>query len=60
MNPTFQSISAAISGLALRTSVAVERRRALRRVARLSDHRLYDIGFERDWDGSILRNGRAI
>ncbi|MER9587004.1 DUF1127 domain-containing protein [Mesorhizobium sp. M0276] len=60
MNPTFNSIGAAMSGLALRTSVAIERRRMLRRVARHSDHRLRDIGFERDWDGSILRNGRAI
>ncbi|RUW63319.1 DUF1127 domain-containing protein [Mesorhizobium sp. M7A.F.Ca.US.008.03.1.1] len=60
MNPTFESISAALSGLALRTSAAVERRRALRRVSRFSDHRLHDIGLERDWDGAILRDGRAI
>ncbi|TIN28612.1 MAG: DUF1127 domain-containing protein [Mesorhizobium sp.] len=60
MNPTFESISAAMSGLALRTSAAFERRRTLRRVARFSDHRLHDVGFERDWDGSILRNGRSI
>lgn len=60
MNPTFQSITAAMSGLAMITSEAIGRRRALRRVARFSDHRLHDIGFERDWDGSILRNGRSI
>jgi uncharacterized protein YjiS (DUF1127 family) len=60
MNPTFQSISAAMSGLAIGTSAALERRRTLRRVARFSDHRLHDIGLERDWDGSILRNGRSI
>ncbi|MER9948518.1 DUF1127 domain-containing protein [Mesorhizobium sp. M0047] len=60
MNPTFNSISAAMSGLAIRISAAVERRGSLRRVARFSDHRLHDIGFERDWNGSILRNGRAI
>jgi len=60
MNPTFQSISTAMSGLVIRTSAVVERRHTLRRVARFSDHRLHDIGFERDWDGSLLRNGRAI
>ncbi|TIW89109.1 MAG: DUF1127 domain-containing protein [Mesorhizobium sp.] len=60
MNPTLESISAAMSGLARRTSAVVERRRTLRRVARFSDHRLHDIGFERDWDGSLLRNGRSI
>ena len=60
MNPTLESISAAMSGRALRTTAVVERRRMLRRVARFSDHRLHDVGFERDWDGSILRNGRAI
>ncbi|RUX22861.1 DUF1127 domain-containing protein [Mesorhizobium sp. M7A.F.Ca.US.011.01.1.1] len=60
MNPTFQSITAATSGLALKASAVVERRRMLRQVSRFSNHRLHDIGFERDWDGSILRNGRAI
>ncbi|MER8445202.1 DUF1127 domain-containing protein [Mesorhizobium sp. M1066] len=60
MNPTFESIGAAMSGLALRTAAVVERRRMLRRVSRFSNQRLHDIGFERDWDGSILRNGRAI
>lgn len=60
MTSTFESISAAMSGLALRTSAVVERRRMLRRVSRFSNHRLHDVGFERDWDGSILHNGRAI
>ncbi|RWC25089.1 DUF1127 domain-containing protein [Mesorhizobium sp.] len=60
MNPTLESISAVLSGLALRTSAAVERRRTLRRIARFPNHRLHDIGLERDWDGSVLRNGRAI
>jgi len=30
-------------------------------LARFSNHRLHDIGFERDWDGSLIQadNGRA-
>jgi uncharacterized protein YjiS (DUF1127 family) len=27
----------------------------LDRIDRFSDHRLHDIGFERDWDGSLIR-----
>ena len=58
------SIGAAMSGLAMRSTAAFERRRALRQVSRLSDRRLHDIGLERDWDGSIpsnviLGNGRG-
>ena len=29
-------------------------RRVMHRIARFSDHRLRDLGFERDWDGSII------
>ncbi|MBZ9756314.1 DUF1127 domain-containing protein [Mesorhizobium sp. ESP6-5] len=46
-----------MSGLAMRSAAAFERRRTLRRISRLSDRRLHDIGLERDWDGSILANG---
>ncbi|WP_246687204.1 DUF1127 domain-containing protein [Mesorhizobium sp. B2-5-9] len=54
-----------MSGLAMRSAAAFERRRTLRQISRLSDRRLHDIGLERDWDGSILANeilgnGRAI
>lgn len=31
------------------------RRWTLRRLTRFSDHMLRDFGFERDWDGNILR-----
>jgi hypothetical protein len=31
----------------------VERRRALRHIARLPDHLLRDFGYERDWDGTV-------
>ncbi|AZO53756.1 MAG: DUF1127 domain-containing protein [Mesorhizobium sp.] len=65
MNSTLGSITAVVSGLAVRSAAAFERRRTLRKVTRLSDRRLHDIGLERDWDGSILAhgipgNGRAI
>ncbi|MER9328710.1 DUF1127 domain-containing protein [Mesorhizobium sp. M0152] len=60
MTPTLATVSAAVSGLAIRTSAAFERRRILSRLSRFSDRRLQDIGLERDWDGSILRGGRAI
>ncbi|AGB45481.1 DUF1127 domain-containing protein [Mesorhizobium sp. B2-3-14] len=65
MTLTLRPIGAAMSGLATRSLAAFERRRTLRRISRLSDRRLHDIGLERDWDGSILANeilgnGRAI
>ncbi|MBZ9670868.1 DUF1127 domain-containing protein [Mesorhizobium sp. B2-1-8] len=65
MSLTLRPIGAAMSGLALRSAAAFERRRTLRQISRLSDRRLHDIGLERDWDGSILAkgilgNGRTI
>ncbi|WP_214476021.1 DUF1127 domain-containing protein [Mesorhizobium sp. dw_380] len=57
MNFTLGHIGAAMSGLAMRSTAALERRRVLRRISRLSHRRLRDIGLERDWDGSILGNG---
>ena len=32
----------------------VRRRRTLRNLDRFADRRLHDIGFERDWDGSVI------
>ncbi|TRC85846.1 DUF1127 domain-containing protein [Mesorhizobium sp. WSM4310] len=60
MTLTLGPIGAAMSGLATRSMAAFERRRVLRRISRFSDRRLRDIGLERDWDGSILPNGRGI
>ncbi|KAA3447891.1 DUF1127 domain-containing protein [Mesorhizobium sp. SARCC-RB16n] len=57
MTLTLRPIGAAMSGLAMRSAAAFERRRTLHQIARLSDRRLHDIGLERDWDGSILANG---
>lgn len=57
MTLTLGPIGTAMSGLAMRSTAAFERRRVLRQVSRLSDRRLRDIGLERDWDGSILGRG---
>ena len=53
-------MSAAITSLghAARARVAslvaaFRHRLAMERIARFSDERLQDVGFERDWDGSI-------
>lgn len=32
----------------------IQHRRTMARFAHFSDHRLQDLGFERDWDGSII------
>lgn len=44
--------------LAARLFAGLQHRRTMHRIARFSDHRLQDIGFERDWDGSILPRQR--
>jgi hypothetical protein len=33
---------------------AIDHRLAMKRIERFSDRRLQDIGFERDWDGSVI------
>ena len=37
----------------------IERRLAMQRISRMSDHMLADFGFERDWDGTIRSNRDA-
>ncbi|MBY5903831.1 DUF1127 domain-containing protein [Rhizobium leguminosarum] len=44
----------AASGAAKSLLLAFRYRLATRRIQRFSDHRLHDIGFERDWDGSVI------
>ncbi|BAB49216.1 DUF1127 domain-containing protein [Mesorhizobium japonicum] len=55
MTLTLGPIGAAMSGLAIRSTAAFERRRALRRISRFSDRRLKDIGLE----GEVWLLGRA-
>jgi hypothetical protein len=47
------SLFAFVARLAARPRDAVRLHLAMRRIARFSVHRLDDIGFERDWDGTI-------
>lgn len=42
-----------IAGAAHDLLVKLQHRRATKRLERFSAHRLQDLGFERDWDGSI-------
>lgn len=37
-----------------RLTTGMQQRWIMRRLGRFSDHRLRDIGFERDWDGTVL------
>ncbi|MBB3656774.1 uncharacterized protein YjiS (DUF1127 family) [Rhizobium sp. BK650] len=46
---------AAVGGRTARLFAALRQQWTMRQIARFSDHRLRDIGFERDWDGSINR-----
>jgi uncharacterized protein YjiS (DUF1127 family) len=54
-----ESLRAAVIGSAMRLFATFQYRRTVNRFARFSDHRLHDIGFERDWDGSILPVNRG-
>jgi hypothetical protein len=45
----------ALAGAAGRVVTAVSRRHSERLIARLSTHQLEDMGFARDWDGSVYR-----
>jgi len=44
-----------VTGLARQVLAAQSRRRTERLIGRFSGHQLADMGFERDWDGSIHR-----
>jgi hypothetical protein len=67
------SVSARSSLAAIRSALTVIAERAaclfaniqhvwtMQRIARFSTHRLQDIGFERDWDGSLIQaSGGAV
>lgn len=46
---------AAMQAGAARLVTRWQDRRTLQRLERVSDHDLADMGFERDWDGSVSR-----
>ena len=52
---TFRSLTTLAGNSAARLLSAFQHRLAMRRIERLADHQLKDIGFERDWDGSVVR-----
>jgi hypothetical protein len=51
----FRPVIDVLSGTAGRIIAAGSRRRTERLIARFSTRQLEDIGFERDWDGSVHR-----
>jgi hypothetical protein len=51
----FEPVVDALTGIASHILMASNRRRIGRLTARYSTHLLRDIGFDRDWDGSIYR-----
>ena len=51
----FDPVVDALTGMAGRIFAASRQRRTERLTARFSTHLLRDIGFDRDWDGSIYR-----
>jgi hypothetical protein len=53
-----RSFGVAAKSEAVRVYDGFRHRRTMHRISRLSDHRLDDIGFERDWDGAILPTRR--
>ncbi|WP_338811460.1 hypothetical protein V2V90_24390 (plasmid) [Agrobacterium leguminum] len=48
------TLLSAVTGISRRMRLCLRQRMASRRIERFSDHRLRDIGFERDWDGSMI------
>ena len=48
------SVSNAVSGLVARLISAFAHRPGREHFTRFSNYRLQDIGYERDWDGSII------
>lgn len=56
--PDFTPLRDGLARLATHLLDRFQRYLAMQRIARLSDNQLGDIGFERDWDGSILPRRR--
>jgi hypothetical protein len=54
-NQAIAPVVIALTGLAGRFVASSRRRRTERMMASFSDRELADMGFERDWDGSVQR-----
>jgi len=50
----FSALRDAATALATRVSVGIQQRLTMRALNRFSDRRLRDLGFERDWDGTVI------
>jgi hypothetical protein len=50
---TIDALRAAVIHAVVATRTAIVDRWTQRRLARLSNHMLRDLGFERDWDGTV-------
>jgi hypothetical protein len=48
------SLRSKATSIASRLAAGFHHRRMMKRFERFSDHDLQDVGFERDWDGSLL------
>jgi hypothetical protein len=53
-----ESLRVSATGLAIRLLAGLQHRSTMQRIGRFPDHRLKDIGFERDWDGSVIPTPR--
>lgn len=53
-----ESLRIAVTETAARLFAGFQHRRTMQRIARFSDHRLQDMGFERDWDGAVIPRQR--
>ena len=51
---TIASLRTLVTRQAARLAASIQHRRTIARFSHFSAHRLHDIGFERDWDGSII------
>lgn len=50
----FNTLRNAATASASRLSAGVQHRWTMCTLDRFSDHRLHDLGFERDWDGTVI------
>lgn len=55
-NQAFAPVVTTLTGMAGRILASSHRRRTERIMSQFSNRELADIGFERDWDGSVYRS----
>jgi len=50
----FKALRTAVTAFATRLGTGIQHRWTMRTLDRFSDRRLHDLGFERDWDGTVI------